>query len=271
MNVTRMLTTLAVALPLALAGCGDDSDSGGGGGQDGKALYSGAVNKLDTLKSGKLDANLVTVLRANDQKLTVSEKAAFAEAGGTKLPQFDIDIHVEDPNGKPQDTSAINDGKDFYVKQQGASEFEAQGAQALDAVTSTYKREQTALGSGRVPLLSLTPGDWAKSPKVDGTETVGGDELKKITADLDVPKFLKDLETGKESDVGLGVTLTQDARKLLEPGADVKTATLVALVDDDGRLRRLTAKVDGNVGGGVNVDFDLQMSELDAPQEIAAP
>jgi hypothetical protein len=271
MNLPRMLTTLAVAVPLALAGCGDDSDSGGGGGEDGKALYSDAVTKLDNLKSGKLDANIDTILRANDQKLTVNEKATFAEGGGTKLPQFEIDIHVEDPKGQPQDTSAINDGKDFYVKQQGASEFESQGASALDAVTKTYDKEQTALGTGRIPLLSLTPSDWAKDPKVDGTEEIGGESLKKIVADLDVPKFLKDLETGKNSDVGMGVTLTQDARQLLEPDADVKTADLVALVDDKGYLRSLTAKVDGDVGGGVNVDFDLKMSGLDEPQEIAAP
>ena len=39
----------------------------------------------------------------------------------------------------------------------------------------------------------------------------------------------------------------------------------------DGLLRRLTAKVDGNVGGGVQVDFDVQLDELGEPQEITAP
>lgn len=70
----------------------------------------------------------------------------------------------------------------------------------------------------------------------------------------------------------MGVSLTKDARKLLEPGADVDKAELVALVgEEDGKLRRLTVSVDGNVGGGVKVDFDVQLSELDEPQEISAP
>ena len=48
-----------------------------------------------------------------------------------------------------------------------------------------------------------------------------------------------------------------------------RTGTFLRLVN--GLLRRLTANVDGNVGGGVQVDFDVQLSELDEPQEISAP
>ena len=276
MNAPRLLTTLALLLLLALTGCGGDdsksSGSGDGGSDDAQALYDGAVKKLDSLKSGKVDAQLDTVLRlGGEQKLHVGEKATFADGGGTDLPKFDIAIHVEQSDGQPQDTSAINDGKDFYVKQQGATKYEAQGANALDALKSTYDREQTELGEGRLPLLSLTPGDWAKSPKVEGTEQLDGEDVKRIVADVDVPKFLRDLETGKNNDIGMGVTLTKGARDLLKPDADIKSQKLVALVDDDGRLRRLTASVDGNAGGGVKVDLDVQMTELDEPQEISAP
>ncbi len=124
------------------------------------------------------------------------------------------------------------------MRPNGSDKFQSQGKQALDTLTQTYEREQGKLEAGRIPLLSLTPADWAKSPKIDGTTDFGGEKVQRIVADVDVPPFLKDLETGKNSDIG---------------------------------MRRLTASVDGNVGGGVEVDFDVKMSELDEPQEITAP
>jgi hypothetical protein len=225
------------------------------------------------LESGKLDAQLETILgMGTEQRIFISEKASFADGGEAKLPKFALVINVEQTGGDPQETLAVNTGENFYAKSQGAKEYEEQGAQAVDALESTYKREQEALEDGRIPLLALTPSDWAKDPKVEGTEEVDGVTVQKVVADLDVPAFLKDLETGKENSVGMGVTLTQNARKLLEPDADITSSSLVALIgEEDGQLRRLTAKVDGNVGGSVKVDFDVQMSELGEPQEIKAP
>ena len=275
MTARRLLPTLLLVLLLTVAGCGgDDSESGSesGSGDDPTKLYADAVRELDSLKSGAIDAQLDTLLRLNDQTINVSEKGVFADGGGTTLPKFDIEIDVEQTGGEPQSTSAVHTGDDFYVRANGEQKYEAQGAEAAEALSSTYEREQGELGAGRIPLLSLTPSDWAKSPKLEGTETFDGVSVQRVVADVDVPAFLKDLETGKESDIGMGVTLTEDARELLEPGADVKAARLVALIgEEDGRLRRLTANVDGDVGGGVKVDFDVQLTGLDEPQEISAP
>ncbi len=276
MTPSRLLPTLLVLLLLVLAGCGGDDESGSGNegsGEDAGAVYSDAIRQLDQLKSGKLDAKLDTVLKlGNEQTISVAEKATFTGEGGTALPEFELQINVEQSGGAPQDTAAVNTGDDFFVRQNGETEFKSQGAQAIDALKTTYKREQEELEPGRLPLLSLTPSDWAKSPKIDGTTEFEGVTVQRIVADVDVPKFLKDLETGKNSDIGMGVELTQGARELLEPGAKVSKAELVALVgEEDGKLRRLTAEVDGDVAGGVNVDFDVRLSELDEPQEITAP
>jgi hypothetical protein len=280
MSISRLLTILSLGLLLALAGCGGDDDSGGGGDAGGggaesdpSAAYAQAVEGLDTLRSGKLDARLDFVLRLGvEQTITVAERATFADGGGTTLPKFDLTINVEQSSGEPQETSAINTGDTVYIKAQGAADYQDRGSEAAEAMRSTYRREQEALDPGRIPLLSLTPSDWAKSPRVEGADNADGVAVRRIVADLDVPAFLRDLETGKESEIGMGVTLGQDARRLLEPGTEVQTASLVALVgEDDGRLRRLTANLDSKVGGGVKVDFDVQMGELDQPQQIAAP
>ena len=281
MNLSRLFSAMALILVLALASCGgdDSSESGGGGGGEsaeaanGDEVYAKAMEGLDELESGKLDAELTTILRlGNEQRLFVAEKATFADGGAAKLPKFDLVINVEQTGGEEQETRAVNTGEDFLAMQQGSDSFESQGAQALDALEQTYKQEQDKLEQGRIPLLALTPADWLKSGKVEGTESVDGVTVQKVTGDLDVPAFLKDLETGKNSSIGMGVTLTQNARELLEPDADIKSKSIVALIgEEDGLLRRLTAKVDGNVGGGVSVDFDVQMAELNEEQTIEAP
>ena len=278
MHLRSRLAAPGLVLVLALAGCGGD-----GGGeiasttpedeQDGRAMYEKAVKELDVIKSGKLDARLETILRlGGDKRLFVSEKATFADGGGTTLPKFDLEIGVEQPDAPDQQTRAINTGDDFLAQQQGQTEYQSQGAQAVKQLESTYAQEQKALGAGRIPLLALTPGDWALAPRVKGTGEFQGEPVRRLESDLDVPKFLKDLETGKESSIGMGVTLTQNARELLKPGAKVKTADLIAFIgEEDGRLRRLVARVDGEAGGGVKVDFDLRMSGLDEAQTIQAP
>ena len=278
MNLRHLAPALSSALLLAVAGCGGDDggSSGSSGGEekaaDGGAVYAKAMKELDALESGKLDARLETILAVGaEQRIFVSEKASFTEGGAAKLPKFDLAIAVEQSGGEDQETLAVNTGEDFFAKSQGG-EFESQGAEAVQALETTYKQEQEALEEGRIPLLALTPRDWVKAPKVEGTEDLGGEQVQRVTGDLNVPAFLKDLETGKENSVGMGVTLTQNARKLLEPDADITTQSFVALIgEEDGRLRRLTAKVDGDVGGSVKVDFDIQMSELGKPQTIEAP
>jgi hypothetical protein len=279
MHLRRHLAVPGLVLLLALAGCG--GDDGGGeiasttpkAEQNGRAMYEKAVRELDALKSGQLDARLETVLRlGGDKRLFVSEKATFADGGGTTLPKFDLDIEVEQPDAPTQQTSAINTGEDFLAKQQGQTEYQSQGAQAVKQLESTYAEEQKALGEGRIPLLALTPGDWATAPTVKGTGDFEGEPVRRLESELNVPQFLKDLETGKNSSIGMGVTLTQNARELLEPGAKTKTADLIAFIgQEDGRLRRLIARVDGEAGGGVKVDFDLRMSGLDEEQTIQAP
>ena len=279
MTLRHLLSTLPVVLLLALAGCGGGDDdggggsSGGGGDDDAAALYDKAVKELDEIKSGHIDAHVDTTLNFDtSQAVKVREKARFAGEGGTALPRFTILIDVEQTDGAPQRVRLINTGETTYNQPNGAKEFTEQGASAVDALTETYKREQEALPPGRIPLLALTPSDWAKDPKIEGKETADGVPVQRVVAKLDVPAFLKDLETAKDQDIGMGVSLGQNARKLLEPGADVKTAKLVALIgEEDGRLRKLSADLVGDVGGEVVVDFDTVMDGLDEAQEIEPP
>lgn len=94
MTLSRLLTALSLVLVLALAACGGDDESSsdsGSGGEDAGAVYSEAVAGLDKLKSGKLQAQLDTVLELNDQEINVGEDATFSGEGGASLPEFEVD------------------------------------------------------------------------------------------------------------------------------------------------------------------------------------
>ncbi len=269
----RILALPLLLLALALASCGGGDDEGGGGqaAKDGEKAYAEAVRGLDSVRSGAFDAHVETVL-AGGQRIDVRERGRFAEGGGLTLPRFSILITVEQSDGAPQRTAAINTREDFFVKQNGAARFVSQGAPAVKALEQTYRREQQDLGEGRLPLLALAPGDWAKKPRVEGTETVDGVQVQRVVADLDVPTFLRDLEKAKDADIGMGVTLNDAARGALEPKAKMRKAELVALVgEEDKRLHRLRATMDADVAGGVQVDFEVELTGLDEPQEIGPP
>jgi hypothetical protein len=273
-----LLITFSLIGALAIGGCGGDDDSGGGGsssegGGDAQAVYDKAIAGLDQLESGKVDAHVDTTLEFGDtQVVKVAEKATFDGEGGTALPKFAIEIDVEQTGGKSEHVELVNTGEAAYAKPNGADSFQNQGKQAVDALTRTYEEEQQALDEGRIPLLALTPSDWAKGPRIDGTEDVDGITAQRIVAELDGPAFLRDLETAKDNNIGMGVTLGQNARRLLEPDAKVEKAELVALVgEDDGKLRRLSANLEGDVGGKVIVDFDADLTEVDQPQTIEKP
>lgn len=265
------LALLLVSLALSACGGGDDKEDKPSGGEGAAKAYADAIRSLDDVRSGRFEAHVEAEL-AGGQRLDVQERGRFDGGGGLDLPRFSLLFVTEQSSGAGERSAAINTGEDFFVKQNGAPRFVAQGADAVKALADTFRREQQELGEGRLPLLALGPADWAKEPKVEGSETVDGVPARRIVAKLDVPTFLRDLERAKNADIGMGLSLTAAARQVMEPGAKMRKAELVALVgEQDKRLHRLSATMDAEAAGGVKVEFEVVLRELDEPQEIAAP
>lgn len=280
----------ALVALVALVGCGDSDEQAPEQArtEDPRALYEQALRSLDDVGSGTLDAELEARLGFGaTQTLTLTEEGAFNGLRGTAFPDYTLELTAsESPGGDEELTEVVHLGESLFLKPAGADAFQRQTGELVERNAQAYAQETAALPPGRLPLLALTPADWVHDDDlhVDGEENLDGEPATRLTGTLVLRAFLLDLETAKRNQFGLGLELTQDARRLLDaPASEQDEATLTALVDEEGRLRRLEVALAGDVAatpaaagdpepfGRVEIDLTVALDELGQPQDIAAP
>lgn len=277
---------------LALAGCGASDEQPTGTSQpartqDPRALYEQAVRDLDDVGSGTLEADLEARLTFGaTQTLTLTEDGAFNGLRGTAFPDYALELTARESSGGDEElTEVVHLDESLFLKPAGADAFQRQTGEVVERNAQVYAQETAALPPGRLPLLALTPADWVDDDlRVDGEESIEGRPATSLAGTLALRAFLLDLETAKRNQFGLGLELTQDARRLLDaPASEQDEATIEALVDEEGRLRRLEVVLAGDVApaptgagesealGRVEVDLTVALDELGQPQDITAP
>ncbi|MDQ3608484.1 MAG: hypothetical protein M3459_06245 [Actinomycetota bacterium] len=282
----------ALAALAALAGCGGSNEPPPeqprpARTQDPRALYEQAVMGLDDVGSGTLDADLEARLTFGaTQTLTLTEDGAFNGLRGTAFPDYALELTASESSSDDEElTEVVHLGESLFLKPAGADAFQRQTGELVERNAEVYAQETGALPPGRLPLLALTPADWVEDDlRVEGEETVEGRPATRLAGTLALRAFLLDLETAKRNQFGLGLELTQDARRLLDaPASEQDEATIAALVDEEGRLRRLEVALAGDVTpsptgagaaevvGRVEVDLTVALDELGRAQEITAP
>lgn len=288
-----------LVLAALVAGCGGQSGDGGQGGQGGQspapdanAALREAILALDDVGSGRFAAELQAKLSIGvQQQITLTEEGAFAGLRGTEPPRYDIELSVTEASalggGEPQqtrseETAVVFTGDALFIRPPGEEAFQRGGGRVAARNGEVYTSETQALEPGRLPLLALTPVDWYTDARFAGEAPGGG---RRIEATLELRPFLTDLEVGEDNQFGLGLTLTQDARRLLDASAqDVDEADVRAVVDGEGRLAELDVALDGNVVSGpgqsgeapgelgrVQVDLAWSLSEAGESQQIEPP
>jgi len=280
----------ALVALVALAGCGGSVESAPEAPepartQDPRMLYQQAVSGLDDVGSGTLDADLEARLTFGaTQTLTLTEDGAFSGLRGTAFPDYRLEITAAEA-GSDEEIEVVHLGESLFLKPAGADAFQRQTGELVERNAEVYTQETSALPPGRLPLLALTPADWVTDDlRVEGEESVDRRPATRLAGTLALRAFLLDLETAKSNQFGLGLELTDDARSLVdEPASEQEEATIEALVDGEGRLRRIAVALDGAVGpavggdegagglGRVEVDLTVALDELGQPQDITAP
>lgn len=279
----------ALVVLVALAGCGDPGRQASGPtpGEDPRALYEQALRGLDDVGSGTLDAELdVRLSFGATQTLTLVEEGVFDGLRGTAFPDYALELTASESSGEDEErTEVVHLGESLFLRPAGADAFQRQTGELVERNAQVYAQEIAALSPGRLPLLALTPADWVEDDlHVDGEESVDGAPATRLAGTLALRAFLLDLEAAKRNRFGLGLELTQDARRLLDaPASEQDEATITALVDEEGRLRRLEVALAGDVAtapaaagdpeprGRVEVDLAVALDELGQAQDIAPP
>jgi len=285
--IVALLALAATAL--VLAACGDDGGGGGGGGgsADAETLLRQTFTGSHEIRSGRADIQLRVVASGDPTirgPIEVGISGPFQSAGTDALPQFDMALDVS-AQGQSFDAGLTSTTDRLFVRFSGTS-YEVP-ADLLNELKDGFRRSQQE-GSSQMSLrgLGLDPMSWLQDPTVEGTETVGGVETEHISAQLDVPALLDDVDTllaeidrqGLAGATGQDIpsSLPADARRQIEES--VKEAEIdVWTGSEDHTLRRLSVALsveppEGDSGPrSLELALTIELADLNAPQAIEAP
>jgi hypothetical protein len=282
---------LALALAaFALAACGGDDAGGGGGGggsADAETLLRQTFTGSHEIRSGRADVQLEITAEGDPSirgPIEVSLSGPFQSAGRDEIPEFDMALDVS-AQGQTFDAGLTSTSDRLFVRFSGTS-YEVPG-DLLAMLKDSFRRSQQDSGQALdLRSLGLDPIGWLEDPTVEGTETVGGAETEHISAQLDVPALLDDVDAilaaidrqGLAGATGQDVpdSIPADARRQIEEAVkdgqvDVWTGS------EDHTLRRLSLQLtveppEGD-GGPRSLDLSLtiELADLNEPQTIEAP
>jgi hypothetical protein len=272
-----VVLALIGAFAVVLVACGGSSD-------DPNKLLKETFSGGHKVKSGKLNLS-VDVSAQGVQNLSQPVKIAltgpFQSQGQNQLPNFDLNLTFSG-GGQSFSAGAVSTGGKGYLKFQGqAYEVPANILnQFKQGFQQAQQRNKGNANESAFKRLGLNPLDWLKDPKVEGDEDVGGTSTKHITADVDVPKFVTDLNTLLKNASSLGASNTGQlpsnitAQQQQQIQQAVKQAKVQVWTGaDDKTLRKLQVDlgISGSGGRSGNLTFTLEIDDLNQSQTINPP
>jgi uncharacterized membrane protein YgcG len=295
----RWLVSILLALVCAagLAACGGD-----GGDADPRAVLRETFGSGKEVRSARVDLALqldTEGIASVSGPLALRLSGPFASTDPKKLPRFDLTARVE-ASGQSLEVGAISTGEKGYLTVQGQA-YELSDDLYKALADGFARQAQCADERDGVSLraLGIDPERWLTSPRNAGTDKVGGADTIHVTAGVDVPRFLEDVnrilgradarrgadpcdEEGDEaSRRGAGRRqLSKAEREAIAQG--VKDASVdVWTGEDDRMLRRLRLAIAFEVPEGERaalnglergeITFDLTLGALNEDQDIEAP
>lgn len=282
----RSLRLLPLALlALALGACG----GGGGSGQDPGKLLKDTFGSSKPVKSGRFAFSVdvrAAGIEALPSPLHIGVVGPFQSTDG-RVPKFDLELQVATRDGKVS-IGLISTGRNGWV-QLGERAYTLTPvvfrrlAENAGGTSPDAKRKGPAglsLGS-----LGVDPRRWLRDIEDEGIESLKGAKVVHLSAGVDVPRLLTDLDRllGRAGSLGAGAAGAAGAAGLLsglglDRRASVSKAVKDARVDiwtgeKDHQLRRIAVevKVDTPAEKDGTIKFDLAISDLNRPQAIGPP
>jgi hypothetical protein len=279
--MSRLVLVLLAGL-LVLSACGSDSSND----ESVDSLLRETFASDKTVDSGRLNVQLdadVKGVETFQGPIRLSLRGPFESSGDDELPQFDFTLGIT-TGGRSISAGGVSTGDKGYLR------FNDQAYAVSDEDFEQFKKgyaeaqKQAKSEEGDTPTLGalgIDPRKWLTNPqKVGDGEDVGGAEVHHITAGVDVPRLLDDVNrvlarasdaTGGNEDVPQ--SLTEDQQRQIEEAVESAKVDVYTGKDDQ-TLRKLdinvvlrkTAEIDGGT-----LRFTLQIDDLNEDQSIEAP
>jgi hypothetical protein len=290
--LTLLSAAALLAAALAIAACGG-GDGGGGGNGDVDSLLKETFGENKNVESGRLSLDLTAKLQGIQQlsgPVSIKVSGPFENVGKNKFPRVDLDVTAS-ASGQTFRAGAVSTGDKGFVNFQGTnyvipdSQF-----QRLKRQVEQAQRQNDNQSTPEFGALGINPRNWLKNAKNEGTENIAGEETTHISADVDVPKLLDDIDhlLKRSGELGLNQQQQQQLPKSIPESTKkkiddaVKEATFdVYTGKNDKTLRRLDLHLSFDVPEDVqkdvqglksgDIDFSIEVSNVNKPQQIQAP
>lgn len=276
---------LVAVVAVTLAACASSN-----GGSDGSAttLLRQTFTGSHKINSGNLGFS-VTVTPSGSSALkgplTLSLAGPFQSVGSGKLPQSDFSLKLG-TSGGAFSVALLSTGSKGYVTFQGQSyQLPKATFQRLESSFAQLGSSPGSRGSSVLSRLGINPEHWLVNPQVVGNEAVEGADTTHVSAGINVPALLNDLNTflTRASSVGAasgglpnGISPSSRshiATEIHNPRLDVWTGTA------DRTLRRLDLRLNLDVtgqaaallGSSAALQLTMRYADLNQPQTITAP
>jgi hypothetical protein len=220
----------------------------------------GAAFSPNALNSASFDAKLTFATGGN--RNTLRTNGAFESAGPKEMPQANVQVSADVPG---------YNGRAGFVTTGDRAWF-TRGNVAYAIPQAAWSKVVKARAEGtpptkKAPKLDVNPSSWLKNVKSEGTERMDGVQVTHVSADVDSAAAIAD------------VLKSLDTTGRIPAGAEKRVAKVVdnghveAWVGDDKILRRVSLEMSGRAGGDrrVDVNLDVRLSQVNKPQDIAAP
>jgi hypothetical protein len=226
----------------------------------GPSQVLGAAFSPNALNSASFDAKLTFATGGN--RNTLRTNGAFESAGPKEMPQANVQVSADVPG---------YNGRAGFVTTGDRAWF-TRGNVAYAIPQAAWSKVVKARAEGtpptkKAPKLDVNPSSWLKNVKSEGTERMDGVQVTHVSADVDSAAAIAD------------VLKSLDTTGRIPAGAEKRLAKVVdnghveAWVGDDKILRRVSLEMSGRAGGDrrVDVNLDVRLSQVNKPQDIAAP
>jgi hypothetical protein len=276
--LTTVLALLAAAGSiLALTACGSTEEE--------------ARETIDTAFSEPIDSadlalNLDIEAEGSEElsePVRVQLTGPFQNNGPDQIPSFDFDVSLQAPGAEAVPPFGLTStGDNVFVELQGTAYEVGEDIVAQQNQQLAQQSEE----SQSLSAFGIDPQNWVVEPTVEDDEEIAGAETTHVSAAIDVPALLEDLNeaVGRAAELSGGAApateLPEETRAQIEEAVENPTFDVFA-GKDDGKLRRLDTELTFTVpeeeqaaaagATGGTVAFSLELADVDGEQEIVAP